>query len=181
MTPRFSPAFAFVFASLFVIMPPLRAQIVSGNEYVRVEGRVQTDEDRKDLPKTSVDSVTQHKTLTFALSGKAKTPETRTGKWTAYGRTLKNNDLFVIESGEFKIDLSSGAQKVESKQITTTYTPEHGVFSKAKKGAGKGQPMAKTAAASGTKFAGFGVIIRDGDKVVGQYFDPAGIKADIDK
>ena len=71
--------------ALFAAGSSASGQIVTGNELVRVEVRVASDQDRKDLKSTSADTITQHKTLTIALSGKPKTPETRTGKWTAYG------------------------------------------------------------------------------------------------
>ncbi len=43
---------------------------------------------------------------------------------------------------------------------------------------GKGS---KRVDAVGTKFAGFGVVVKDGDKVVGEYYDPAGLKAEAAK
>ncbi len=45
---------------------------------------------------------------------------------TAYGRSLKGNDITVLDSDEFKVELPvNGQQKLESKKINTTYTPEH--------------------------------------------------------
>lgn len=172
-------------------------QIVTGNEQVRVEVRVATEQERKDLKNTSADEVTQYKTLLIQLSGKEKSPETRKGKWIAYGRSLKSNDLEELESGEFALDLSTnGQQKVESKRVSTSYTPEHAEVSRGggKKnggaagggganqgGRGGNQPRAKKVAAEGKKFAGYGVIIKDGDKIVGRYFDPAGIEQEARK
>lgn len=161
-------------------------QIVTGNELVRIEVRVQSDQDRKDIAKSSADTVTQHKTFNIVLSGKAKSPEARTGKWTAYGRSLKGSDLTAIESGEFKVDLASGSQKIESKKVSTTYTPEHATVSTTRSrntgtSGGTSRTTAKKVAATGTKFAGFGVVVKDGERIVGEYFDPAGLKAEVAK
>jgi hypothetical protein len=160
-------------------LTPFAAFAQSTNNMVRIEVRVQSDSDRKDIKGTSADTVTQSKILNIAISGKAKSPETRTGKWTAYGRGMKGNDITVLESGEFKIDLASGAQKIESKKVTTTSTPEHSVVSGS---SSRGRsPKAKKVAGEGTKFIGFGVVVKDGDKTVGEYFDPAGLKAEAAK
>ena len=169
----FSLALALVGALLHA---PARGQIVSGNQAVRIEVRVQADQDRKDLAKTMTDTVTQHKTLIIGLSGKAKSPETRTGKWTVYARDLKGKDITALESGEFKVDFSGGAQTVESKRVNTTYTPEHSTVTTT-----RGRGKAKKVAAQGAKYVGFGVVVTDGGKTVGESFDPAGLKADLAK
>ena len=162
------------------------AQVVTGNELVRIEVRVASDQDRKDLAKTTADAVTQHRTLAIALSGKAKTPETRTGKWIAYGRSLKGNDIEVLDSGEFKVDLASGVQKIESKKINADYTPAHTTVSTTRGRStggksGTSRTTAKKVSATGTKFIGFSVVVKDGDKIVGEHFDPAGLKAELAK
>jgi len=108
------------------------AQTIPLNDRVRIEVRVQSRQDRKDIAQSTADTVTQHETLNIALSGKAKSPETRMGTWTVYGRSFKGNDIVVIESGEFKVDFSGGVQKIESKQVSTTYTPMHSVVSKSR-------------------------------------------------
>lgn len=158
-------------------------QIVTGNELVRVEVRVASDQDRKDIKSSSADTLTQHKTLTIALSGKPKSPETRTGKWTAYGHSAKGHDYTVLESGEFKIEFSAqGRQEIESKKITTTYTPEHATVTRSKNSRSRtSTTRAKKVEATGTKFAGYGVVIKDGGKVVGEIFDPAGLKVEVAK
>jgi len=167
-------------------LPQTSAQMVSGNDLVRIEVRVASEQDRKDIKSSSADTVTQHKTLNIALSGKLKSPETRTGKWTAYGHSAKGHDYTVLESGEFTIDLSvQGRQAIESKKVTTTYTPEHSVVSRGRSGGsggtGRSTSKAKKVEAVGTKFAGYGVVIKDGGKVVGEIFDPAGLKVEIAK
>ena len=134
------------------------------------------------IAKSTAATITQHKTLTIALSGKAKSPETRTGKWTAYGRGLKGNDITVLESGEFKVDLAGGAQKVESKKVSTTYTPEHATVSTTRgRSGGTSRTTAKKVPAEGTKFIGYGVVVKDGGKIVGEFFDPSGLKTEAAK
>jgi hypothetical protein len=175
--------------ALFAACSSASAQIVTGNELVRVEVRVASDQDRKDLKSTSADTITQHKSLTIALSGKPKSPETRTGKWTAYGHSAKGHDYSVLASGEFKVEFSAqGRQTIESKKITTTYTPEHATVTRSSNsrsrnrgGGGQSTTKAKKVAATGTRFAGYGVVIKDGGKVVAEIYDPAGLKAEIAK
>ena len=171
------------FAAATVLMGAgASAQLVSGNDPVRIEVRVQSSQDRKDLAKSTTDTVTQHKTLNITLSGKARSPEARTGKWTVYARDLKGKDITVLESGEFKIDFSGGAQTVESKKVSTTYTPEHAPVSSSRgRSSGSGRSSTKKVAAQGAKYIGFGVVVTDGGKTVGEYFDPAGFKAEVAK
>jgi hypothetical protein len=158
-----------------------RAQLVSGNDYVRVEVRVQTGQEREGGKGKRVDTVTQKKTLNITLSGKARNPETRKGTWQAYGRDVKDNKLVALESGTFDVDFSKGAQKVDSAQITTTYTPEHSQSSGGRGGGNYRNNNTKKVAAEGKKFAGYGVIVKDGEKVVGKFFDPAGLEAEAAK
>src|SRR4030095_13369323 len=121
----------------------------TSNDFVRIETRLQTEQDRKDIKGAKVDEVTQYKSVQITISGKAKSPETRTGTWAIYGRDLKANDMEVLEQGEFKVDLSAGPQKIETKRATTTYTPEH----TGKKG--------KKVEAEGKKYAGYVVTVKD--------------------
>jgi hypothetical protein len=162
----------------------IQAQGLTSNDTVHIEVRVQSGQDRKDIAKSTADTVTQYKALTIVMSGKAKSPETRIGKWVAYGRSLKNNEITALESGEFKIDLASGPQTIESKKISTTYTPEHSVLSTSHGragNAGSSHTTAKKVVAEGKKFIGIGVSVREGDKIVGEYFDPVGLKAEVTK
>jgi hypothetical protein len=53
------------------------AQMVASNDRVRIEAKLTTDTDRKDLDGTTTDTVTQKKSIIIKLTGKAKTPETR--------------------------------------------------------------------------------------------------------
>jgi hypothetical protein len=158
-----------------------RAHAQAANDRVRIEGRVTSDQDRKDIKGTSADTITQHKTLEISISGKPKSPETRTGKWMIYGHSAEGHDVTVIDSGDFKIELpANGPQKITSKKVSTTYTPEHSVVSGG--GGGRGRaPKAKKVEGEGIKYAGYGVVIKDGDKIVGEYYDPPGVKAEAAK
>lgn len=156
----------------------LPAQVVTGSDAVRVEVRVQSDQHRKDIKGTSADTVEQSRSLLITLSGKARSPETRTGKWTAYVRDVKGNDLEALESGEFKVDLIAGRQKVESKKVETTFTPEHSVVSTTGSSRSR-RTTAKKVAGEGKKFAGFVVTIRDGSTIVGQWADPPGLERSV--
>jgi hypothetical protein len=163
-----------------VAASPAQAQMIPANDRVRVEVRVMTDSDRKDLAKTTVDTVIQQKTLTISLSGKARERETRVVRWTAYGRDLKNDKVHSIASGEFKLALDAqGKQTGGSREIKTTYTPEHSVVNKKNKGPGQNKqnalPKTKKVEAEGNKFIGYTVQVLDGGKVVGEASDPAGI------
>ncbi len=150
------------------------------SDRVRIEVRVVSEQDRKDLKGTSADTITQHKSLQISLSGKPKVPETRTGKWTIYGHAAKGHDVTVLESGEFKIELpQTGPQKLESKKVSTTFTPEHSVVSGS---GGRGRaPKAKKVEGEGTKYAGYSVIIKDGATVVGEAAEPMGIVKEAGK
>ena len=155
--------------------------MIASNDRVRVEVRMTSESDRKDLKNTTANTVTQHKALTILLSGKPKTPETRVIKWTAYGRDVKDRDVRPIESGEIKLDLTAhGQQTAESKRISTTFTPEHSESSKSGSGSGsgsssRGSSRSKKVEASGVKFAGYSVQVLDGATVVGEAADPQGI------
>lgn len=163
-------------ALMLFAAPALHAQ--STNDRVRIEVKAKTDNDRKDIKNATADTITQSKTFEITISGKAKSPETRTGTWTAYGRDLKDRQVITIESGEFKIELpATGTQKVETKTVTSTYTNAHTIT----KAAGRGRTNAKRVDAEGTKHAGIAVVVKDGDKVVGEFYDPAGLKAEAEK
>ena len=171
---------ASAFSSLLFAALPAPAQMVASNDRVRVEVRASTDTDHKDLKKTTADTITQNKTLTIELSGKARPSETRVVKWTAYGRYMKNNSIMEIESGDVKLALdASGKQTITTKTISTTYTPEHSVVQRGKGGRGgnrgRNQPRAKEVEADGKKYAGYMVKVLDGKTVVGEASDPVGI------
>jgi hypothetical protein len=172
-------AIAIFRAALIALALPFaaNAQMVPANDRVRVEVQIVSDNDHKDIAKTSVDQITQNKTLTIKLSGKPKSPDTRVIKWTAYGRNVKSNSIQMLESGEFKLELATnGGQTVDTKRFASTYTPEHSVVSTSRsRSSGRSTPRAKRVEATGTKFAGYSVQVLDGGKVVGEKAEPENI------
>jgi hypothetical protein len=165
--------------ALVAPLMPFTAFGQTSSDLVRIEVRVQTEQDRKEIKGSTKDEVTQNKSLFITINGKAKSPETRTGTWVAYGRDMKgkSSDVAEIERGEFKVDLAAGPQKIESKKISTTYTPEHS-------GGGGGgdkndRNKSKKVEAEGKKFAGYVVTVKDGEKVVGQISDPPGFQSRV--
>ena len=157
------------------------AQMVASNDRVRIEAKLTTDTDRKDLGGTTTDTVTQKKSIIIKLTGKPKSPETRVVKWTAYGRDVKEKDVKVLESAELPLALDKGGiQTVETKTFSSTYTPEHSKGKGGKGGGGKGsggKSGGKKVEAEGTKFAGYSIQVMEGTHVVGEASDPVGIGA----
>jgi hypothetical protein len=171
--------------ALAAAVTPVVATAQSAGDMVRIEGKVQSGQERKKLPNTTADQVTEDRTILLTITGKAKSPETRTGTWVAYGRDMKKHDLQVLDRGDIKIDLSAGPQTFESKKFSTTYTPEHSVSSDHMGTTGRGKnahqtlPQTKRVEAEGKKFAGYVVTVKDGDKVVGQFSDPMGLETQV--
>ena len=128
---------------------------------------------------------TRSEALTF---NRSVTLTANAGGWSNGWQILDpNNPANVLEnhgaepgcsqhSGDFKIDFASGGQKFESKRINTTYTPEHANVSTS-----RGRSKATKVAAEGTKFIGYVVVVTDGGKVVGEFSDPSGLKAEASK
>jgi hypothetical protein len=113
---------------LGALAAPAGAQMVAANDRVRVEVRTDNESDHKDLPKTNADAITQHKQLNIILSGKERSNEARVIEWTVYGRNVRNNDVRVVGSGKVKVAFDAqGKQTVETKTVSTTYTPEHSI------------------------------------------------------
>jgi len=178
------PIFAILAALPFTIHA---AEMVSSNDRVNIDVKIDASSDRKDLPKTNADTVTQHKTLDITLTGKGRSNEARVVKWTVFGKNLKNNNIRVLGSGEIKLAFDAqGSAKVQSKEVTCTYTPEHSVVENNKRGNGlnKGNgnnnnlPRAKRVDAEGEKYLGYSVQVLDGARVVGETSDPIGVKID---
>jgi hypothetical protein len=120
---------------------------------------------------------TQVKTLQIAISGKRRDPDTRKGHWVIYGHDAgRGHDLSVVDSGDFNVELDAqGQQKVESKKVSMTFTPAHAAP------VVRGKPPGPRPEATGTKFAGYSVVVKDGEKVAGEAADPMGIRAEVEK
>lgn len=118
--------------------------------------------------------------LDITLNGKPKDPEGRMVKWTAYGKDQKSGAVVSMESGEAKVNLSSGAtQKISTKKITTSYTEKYTKSSSSGGGRGRSRRVKYTEVpGSGVKYYGYGVQVFDGENVVGEKFDPKKIEAD---
>jgi hypothetical protein len=154
---------------------------VPAADHVRIEVKVVDKNERKKAdPKQNVETTTQERTLEIEISGHPKAPETRTGKWMIYAHDQKDKSLTIIESGDFKIELpASGPQKIESTKATMTFTPEHPAPAG---GGGKGGAKApKKIEATGNKYAGYGVVVNEGNAVVDEAWDPLGMKAEAAK
>jgi hypothetical protein len=140
---------------------------------------VQSENKRsKATPKDNFETTKEDRTLEIEISGKPKSPETRTGKWFIYGRDGKDRSLTIVESGDFKLELpASGPQKIESTKASMSFTPEHNPPA-----GGKGaKGPAKKIEATGTKYIGYGVVVNEGTTVVGEVYEPLGVKAEAAK
>ncbi len=142
------------------------SQMPSAAETVRIEVKTVSSSDRKEIKDSREDTITQNKVLEISVTGKPKTPETRVVKWSVFGRDQKDKDVTELESGEYPLDLSNGGRQMrESKKVSTTFTGAHT--------AGKG----KKVPASGSKYVGYAIQVREGTKILGEAYDPAGLKA----
>jgi len=174
-SPMNIPAPLFLCALFTAVFTSSQVRAQTGPNAIRMEVRVLSEQDRKDLKGTQVDAVTQKKTLAIVATGAAKNPETRKGKWMVFGRNLTNENVVLIDSGEFKIDLSDhGVQRFESKEVSTESAREHATA--ARKGANAQRGKIKKVGATGTKYIGYGVQIRDGANIVAEVFDPPSLK-----
>lgn len=174
-------------AALALMLPLVAsAQMASSNDRVRVVVSIISANQTKDIKGASTDTTMQNKTLSIALTGSSRSPDSRVIKWAAYGRDLKSRTLSTIGFGTIPVALVNNRQTAESKSISTTYTPEHSEVSKSSGRGGGGSsrgraPKAKKVAASGVKFAGYSVQVLDGGTVVGETSDPVGIKQSVTK
>lgn len=181
---KLRPFLAFLSLACPLTLPA--AEMVSSNDRVNIDVKIDASSDHKDLPKTNTDTVTQHRTLDIALTGKARSNEARVVKWTVFGKNLKNNNIRVLGSGEIKLAFDAqGSAKVQSKEVTCTYTPEHSVVENNRgrglnnrNGNNNTLPRAKRVEAEGEKYLGYSVQVLDGARVVGEASDPIGIKID---
>jgi hypothetical protein len=165
----------------FALISPL-ANAQSGADAIRVEVHQKQSSERKEIKGSMAAEKTETVTLEIGLSGKAKDPETRVVKWAIFGKETHGNDIKVLEAGEDKVSLDAhGQQKLEDKSATTTSTPDHTMAQQkgGKGGAGaKGgkSPKLQKVEGTGAKFAGWGVQVKDGDKVVGEEFSGLSLK-----
>lgn len=153
---------------------PVHAQ--STNDMVRVQVRTISKNKNKDIKGASVDTVTQNEMLEISLSGKPQSGDSRTVKWYVFGKDQKSNAISILGSGEEKVNLNAnGQQKFETKEISTTSTAAHTEVAKSSSrgGSSRGKssrPSVKKVEGSGVKYAGYGVQVKQGAKVLGESF-----------
>lgn len=125
-------------------------------------------------------TVAESVTLQITLRGTALTPDGRTVKWTAYGRDREDRVISVVSTGEAKVDLvKGGMQKLEPVDISTTSTKDHTIS----KSSGRGRSRRATAVrveGSGVQYAGYGVQVFEGDRIVGEKFGPDNLETAIE-
>lgn len=168
ITPKFLAVLTLVFN---LAAPVLRAQNL--NDRVMVEARAKSTSDFKSNKGTPVNTVTQNEKLEIEIRGKPQSPETRAGKWTIYGRDLTNNDIKVLDYGNFAIALVNGKQQLETTSVSITFTREHNVVTKKKK-----RSTITRVKAEGTKYFGYSVVVFSGKIVVGEVANPINIRKD---
>jgi hypothetical protein len=164
----------FLAITLALAAPALRA--LSLNDRVLIDVTVDARGDRKKIKGTSVATITQEVMLHITVRGKPKSPETRTGTWTIYGRDLSIKTITAISSGKFTVDLSKGPQVFTSEIVNTTSTAAHSVAT----GTGT-NAKAKKVDADGTKYVGYSVVVQAGDTVVGEAANPTDIRKSAEK
>jgi len=123
------------------------------------------DDRRKIVDSTSLTTIEKH-TLLVTLRGRAMDSEKRVAKWYVFGRNIKTQQMSVLDSGEVNVSFpANGVQTFESREVTCAFTPMHTVST----GSGK-RTKAKRVDAAGVKIIGFGAQVKDGGKIVGEFF-----------
>lgn len=167
-----------LFLAVSVFLPPRAAFSQAVSDLVRLEVGTKMSSDREDIQGSSADVKTQKVALAISLTGKPKSPESRTIQWVIFGKDLKTNMIKKIESGEQPLALdSSGRQSVETKLVETTSTPDHAIVSKAR----RGRASVTKVEGSGVKYLGYAVVVKDGTTFVGQVFNPRTLESEIQK
>ena len=125
-------------------------------------------------------TVTENVILQVKLRGKPLTSENRTMKWTVYGRDRKSHEISVIDSGESPVNFSAGeSQKSEPINVATTSTRAHTIT---KRGRGRNSRASiSRIEGSGLQYVGYGIQVFEGEKVVGEEFEPDRLEVDLQK
>lgn len=161
-------------AAALVLAAQLHAQ--SRNDMIKAEVQTKLVVDRE-MKGGRVSETKQLVTLQIALSGRPKNPETRTGVWTIYARDVEDRIVTALETGKFTVALSgTGQQKLESTEAAAESTP-----ARVEVTGGGNNPQSKKIPATGVKYIGYSVVIKDGDKVVGELYSAASLKAETAK
>lgn len=126
-------------------------------------------------------AVAENVKLLITLNGKPQESESRTVKWTAYGRDRQTGAISVLKTGEAKVDFSSSrTQKIESETISTSSTRTHSVPQTVGRGRGR-RASYRRVEGSGVEYIGYGVQVFEGDKVVGEKFEPDTLEKKLEK
>ncbi len=141
-----------------------------------VSARAQLKTDRKSVNggETSI----QSGTLQITLNGSPVTPETRTGIWTAYGRDLASKNVSAVQTGTFTIAFPGAGQPqiLPPVLFSTSSTPEHILIKGKPLNSGKKMPKIEKVEAVGSKYIGYSVVVKAGDRVVGETYEPPSLK-----
>lgn len=151
---------------------------VNPNDRVRVEVQVKSETERKDSKDGKPDNKTktQLKTLDIKLSGKAKNPETRVAKWYIFGKNLSDNSTTILASGEEKVDLTTnGQQAFKSGTATATSSTDRPA---PQRNRGKNDKPEETAD-PGSKYLGFGVQVKEGNVLLGEFLSGESIRPEM--
>jgi hypothetical protein len=112
---------------------------------------------------------TQSRKLEVNLTNRTK--ENLTGlkvKWTLFGSDLKDDDTVAAESGEEKTDLAPGrATKFETKDVEFHFS--RATVQRTRSG-NRGGARARRVPASGTRYAGWGVRVYQGETLIGEAY-----------
>jgi hypothetical protein len=161
---------AMVLGAAFAAAPACFAQ--GANDYVRIDVRVEAKTDQKDIPNSTANTKTQHETVMIQLSGKPKSPESRTVKWYIFGKDVRSNAVKALESGEEALALSGSGQQVITKTATTTFTPDHTVVERPNNNNNNNnnnnRGNSRRVEGEGVKYVGYVVIVKDGNNIVGK-------------
>jgi hypothetical protein len=162
---------AMVLGAVFAAAPACFAQ--GANDYVRVDVRVDAKTDQKDIANSTAKTKTQHENVLIQLSGKPKSPESRSVKWYIFGKDERSNAVKALESGEEALALNGAGQQTIQKSATTTYTPDHTVVENANRNNNNqnnnnNRPNVRKVQGEGVKYVGYVVIVKDGNNIVGK-------------
>lgn len=141
------------------------------NDRVSVSVRVNSEYDLQNLPNSVSHRIRVYKTLSIILKGQSKNPETRTVKWTIYGRNLMNNQVSPIDGRDLRVFFDEGKQTIDTSGTVTEYIPNH--FEKGRDARRNIQDQHSLGI--GIMYAGYSVQVFDGPTLVGEYSDPVGI------
>jgi hypothetical protein len=156
-------------AAIFALSPLVHAQGTSVQ--VRVE-----QETKQEFPNLKDrHTKTQKRTLKVFLTSSSKEDANVKIKYTYFGHPEGGHDTVAVSQGDKDVTLKpSVTQEEDVPTASVTYVEEH--YPPAKPGS-----AAKVIPASGNKLTGYGVQIFEGDKLVGESYEPLSMKEEMNK